>query len=51
MNFFKWRLIGAKVTTVDEFDRCYSLIDALDAHEYLDIKQEAEKYYSSKLDK
>lgn len=35
----------AKIATLEEIERHWSLVDIADAHEALDIKEEAEAYY------
>ncbi len=34
----------AKIATLEEIDRAWSLVDLMDAHEALDIQQEADEY-------
>jgi len=41
-----WRPIGAGLTTLAEMDDRWDLCDLLNAHEYLDIKEEAEAFYA-----
>lgn len=38
-----WRLVIAKVATLQEIETHYSLVDVLDANEALDIEQEAQR--------
>lgn len=46
IDWFVWRPIIEKVTTLEEVERHYSLCDLLDAHEALDIKMEMQDFYS-----
>ncbi len=41
----------AKVATLEEIERSWSLNDLMDAHEALDIQQEAEEYAQKEVDK
>ncbi|MCK5316397.1 MAG: hypothetical protein KAJ55_00705, partial [Anaerolineales bacterium] len=44
IDWFCWRPILAKITTLQEIENHWSLCDILDVHEALDIQQEAEEY-------
>lgn len=39
-----WRLVLAKVVTLQEIDGHWNLLDVAEAHEALDIQREAEEY-------
>jgi len=39
-----WRLVLAHIATLEEIGRSWSINDLMDAHEALDIQQEAEEY-------
>jgi hypothetical protein len=42
LEWFKWRLITAKICTLQEFDSHYSYLDMIQANEALDIQIEME---------
>jgi hypothetical protein len=44
VDWFIWRPIIAKVTTLREIEESWSIDDLLDAHEALDIQQEHEAW-------
>ena len=48
INWYKWRPILEGVATLEEVETYYSLNDLADAHEALDIKDEAEAYYNKR---
>lgn len=41
---YLWRIIDAKLATLEEIERYWDINDMADAHEYLDIKAEAERH-------
>ena len=43
-----WRPILAKIVTKKEMDEYWTINDLYDAHEALDIEQEAENYFAKK---
>lgn len=43
LDWIKWRLIINKITTLEEFEIYYDLLDMLDAHIALNLRDEAEE--------
>lgn len=37
-DLFLWRPVLARIATLEEIERSWSLVDLLDAHEVLDLK-------------
>jgi len=51
IKLFKWRPILRGIFTLTEYDNHYSLIDVLDAHEALDVKDENENFEHAKAER
>ena len=45
IDWFKWRPIVNQIVTLEEVERYWTICDLADAHEALDIKNEAEAFY------
>jgi hypothetical protein len=45
INYFKWRPILERITTLTEVNEKWNICDLADAHEALDIKADAEQFY------
>ena len=45
---FLWRPIIAKIATLKEIEEHWSLVDLINAHEVLDVQDDAERYAMKK---
>lgn len=43
LDWFIWRLVLAQVVTLQELETHWSVVDMLDAHEAIDLQEEAER--------
>ena len=43
LDWFIWRLVLSQVTTLQEMETHWSVVDMLDAHEALDLQEDAER--------
>lgn len=51
LDWFIWRLVLAQIVTLKELDTHWSVVDMLDAHESLDLQEEAERLAIKKATK
>ena len=46
-----WRVILAKIATLEEIERSWNISDLMDANEALDVKEDSERIESQKLER
>ena len=51
IDFMIWRVADSTLCSgIQEIDNHYTIVDLFEAHEYLDIKEEAQAYERKRLD-
>jgi len=46
INWYKWRPIIEKIVTLEELERYWDINDLADAHEALNIRSDAEEFFT-----